>query len=84
MGLSPDSGSMNIDFTSLAAGIAQSHEQNVHREKGEEFESLMKSTTGAWKGQWFLFSFLYIFIICLLKYSLLAILYWLQLYKIFI
>ena len=44
MGLSPDSGSMNIDSTSLAAGIAQSHEQNVHRDKGEEFESLMKST----------------------------------------
>ena len=30
----------------------------------EEFESLMKATTGAWKGQWFLFSFIYIFIIC--------------------
>ena len=44
MGLSPDSGSMNIDSTSLAGGIAQSHEQNVHRDKGEEFESLMKST----------------------------------------
>ena len=57
MGLSPDSGSMNVDSTSLAAGIAQSHEQNVHRDKGEEFESLMKSTYEPGKGNGFYFHF---------------------------
>ena len=55
MGLSPDSGGMNIDSTSSAARITQSCEQNADREKGKECESLMKSTTGAWKGQGFYF-----------------------------